>query len=83
VDVAEPNALLIGAKQAETGRGLVLRLWEVSGKPTTAHVRPNHLPLRQATAYDLVEEPREKLKVKDNVIAVPMRGSGLATVVVQ
>jgi alpha-mannosidase len=80
VDIAEPNVLLIGAKQAEDGKALVLRLWEVSGKPTTAHVRLNHLPFRRATACNLVEEPQAKLKVKDNVVAVPLRGSGLSTV---
>ncbi len=83
VDIAEPNVLLIGAKQAEDGKGLVLRLWEVSGQPTTAHVRLNHLPLRRATVCNLVEEPQGKLQVRDNVVTVPIRGSGLSTVVVQ
>ncbi len=83
VDIAEPNVLLIGAKQSEQGAGLVLRLWEVSGRPTTAHVRLDHLPIRRATACNLVEEQLNKLKIKDRVVAVPLRGSGLATVVVQ
>lgn len=83
VDIAEPNVLLIGAKQAEDRQGLVLRLWEVSGKPTTGHVRLNHLPFRRATACNLLEETQGKLKIKDGIIAVPLRGSGLATVVVQ
>jgi hypothetical protein len=83
VEIAEPNVLLIGAKQAEQGSGLVLRLWEVSGQSTTAHVRLNHLPFRRATACNLVEERQGNLKIKNNMIAVPLKGSGLATVVVE
>ncbi|HWQ91337.1 MAG TPA: polysaccharide lyase family protein [Clostridia bacterium] len=83
VQIDEPNVLLIGAKQAENGKGLILRLWETSGKSTTAHVRLNQLPARRASACNLVEEPQGKLKIKGNVLAVPVRGSGLATVLVQ
>jgi hypothetical protein len=83
VDIAEPNVLLIGAKQAEAGGALVLRLWEVSGHAATAHVRLTHLPARKTTACNLVEEPQGPLEIKDHVISVPMRGSGLATVMVQ
>jgi hypothetical protein len=83
ISIDEPGVLVIGAKQADSGKGLVLRLWEVSGKPTTAHVRMNHLSVRTATACTLVEEPQRKLKVKNNTISVPMRGSGLATVLIE
>ena len=50
VDIAESNVLLLAAKQAEVGDGLVLRLWEVSGRPTTAHVRLHHLSARNAVS---------------------------------
>ncbi len=83
ISIDEPGVLLIGAKQADSGTGLVLRLWEVSGKPTTAHIHLNHLPVSTATACNLVEEPQGKLKVKDNTVAVPLRGSGLATVLIK
>jgi hypothetical protein len=83
VSVVEPNVLLIAAKQAESGDALVLRLWEVSGQPTTAHVRLNHLPVHRATACSLVEEPQGSLQIENNVIAVPIRGAGLATVLVR
>lgn len=83
VEIAEPNVLLIGTKQADSGDGLVLRLWEVSGKAATAHLRLRHLPVRVATACNLVEEPQGPLELKNDVIQVPIRGSGLVTVKIQ
>jgi len=83
LEIAEPNVILVGAKQAEEGAGLVLRLWEVSGQPTTAHVRLKSISAKKATACNLVEEPQGALELKDGVIAVPVRGSGLATVLVE
>jgi hypothetical protein len=83
VEVLEPNVLLLGAKQAEAGEALVLRLWEVNGQKTTAHVRLSHWPARKAVACNLVEEPQGPLELTDNVISVPIRGSGLATVMVR
>ncbi len=83
VEIAEPNVLLIGAKQADSGDGLVLRLWEVSGRAVTAHVRLKHLPAQKATACNLVEDPQGSLVVTDNVVQVPVRGSGLATVLIE
>ena len=81
--ILEPNVLLLGAKQAESGDALVLRLWEVSGQGTTAHVRLRHRPAREAVACNLVEEPQGPLPLTDNVISVPIRASGLATVMVR
>jgi alpha-mannosidase len=83
VEIAEPSVLLLGAKRAETGDGLVLRLWETSGQSLTAHLRLNHLPARAAVNCNLVEEPQGELEIKDQVLSVPLRGSGLATVLLQ
>ncbi|MCY3024180.1 MAG: glycosyl hydrolase-related protein, partial [Planctomycetota bacterium] len=83
LEIAEPNVILVGAKQAEEGGALVLRLWELNGQATTAHVRLKNVPAKKATACSLVEDPQEALELKDGVIAVPLRGSGLATVLVE
>jgi alpha-mannosidase len=83
VEIAEPNVLLLAAKQADAGDGLVLRLWETSGRPTTAHLRLNHLPATRAMACNLVEDPEGALHVQEGQIAVPIRGSGLATLKIQ
>jgi hypothetical protein len=81
--IQEPNVLLVGMKQADSGAGLVLRLWEVTGRATTAHVQLPRVPFASARRCSLVEEPRQLLEVRQSVIAVPIRGSGLATVLVQ
>ena len=83
VEVAEPNVLLVAAKQADSGDGLVVRLWEVGGQATTAHVKLPQAKPKKATACSLVEEPQGDLQIKDGTIAVPIRGRGLATVLVQ
>jgi hypothetical protein len=81
--VAEPNVRLVAAKRAETGAGLVLRLWEVGGRATTAHVRLPQMKPTKATACNLVEEPQGALEIEDGAISVPVRGRGLATVLVE
>ena len=83
VEIAEPNVLLLAAKQAEVGDGLVLRLWEVSGRPATAHVRLHHLSVRSAVNCNLVEDSEGTLEVRNGEIAVPIRASGLATLKIQ
>jgi len=83
VSIEEPNVLLVGARQSADGAGLLLRLWEVNGQATTAHVRLGPLQAKKATACNLVEEPQGDLELRDGVIAVPVRASGLATVRVE
>lgn len=61
----------------------MLRLWELTGKATTAHVRLAGPPAKKATACSLVEAPQGELTIQDDVIAVPIRAKGLATVRVE
>jgi hypothetical protein len=82
VEIAEPNVLLIGMKQAEASDALILRLWETTGRPTTAHLRLAHVPIRKATLVNLVEELQGPAEVSESTVAVPIRASGLATVAV-
>jgi hypothetical protein len=81
--VAEPNVRLVAAKRADAGAGLVLRLWEVGGRATTAHVRLPQMKPTKATACNLVEEPQGAPEIEDGAISVPVRGRGLATVLVE
>jgi hypothetical protein len=83
LDIAEPNVLLVGIKRAEADQGLVLRLWEVTGQATSAHVRLPLLPVRKARSASLVEEPEKTLEVRQSTVAVPIRGGGLATVLIE
>ncbi len=81
VSLSEPNVIVIGTKLADKGSGLVLRLWEVSGQATTAHIKlAPQIPAQKAEACNLVEEPSQPLEVRDHTIAVPIRAHGLATV---
>jgi len=84
VSVVEPNVIVVGAKQADEGSALVVRLWELSGQATSAHLRLNrHIPAVNAEACNLVEEHQRSLEIHNGEVAVPIRGHGLATVHVE
>ncbi len=81
VSLAEPNVIVIGTKLADKGTGLVLRLWEVSGQATTAHIKlAPQIPAMKAEACNLMEEPAQPLEVREQTVAIPIRARGLATV---
>jgi hypothetical protein len=81
ISVAEPNVLVTAVKRADDGKALVVRLWELTGQATTAHVQlDRRLPALKAEACNLVEDPSGPLELHDGQLAVPIRGSGLATV---
>ncbi len=81
LSVDEPGVIVVGVKQADEGHALIVRLWETSGRATTAHLRLNQgNAVAKAEACNLVEDVQNPLEVNDRVVAVPIRGSGLATV---
>ena len=81
LSVDEPGVFVVGVKQADEGHALIVRLWETTGQATTAHLRLDHgNPVAKAEACNLVEDVQNPLEVRDHVVAVPIRGSGLATV---
>ena len=76
VSVAEPGVIVISTKQADQGKALVVRLWELSGQPTTAHLHLDpRIPAAKATACNLVEDPEGPLELHDGVVAVPIRAA--------
>ncbi len=84
VSVAEPNVLITTVKRADDGTAFVVRLWELSGKSITAHLRLDpHLRATKAGACNLVEDPSGPLELRDGQLTVPIRGAGLATVRIQ
>jgi hypothetical protein len=83
LQIAQPNVLLAGMKRAEVGDGLVVRLWEVQGRPTAAEVRLPNLAVKKATLSNLVEQPQQPLEIRDSALTVPIWASGLATVVLE
>jgi alpha-mannosidase len=81
IAVAEPNVLLTGVKRSDDGQSLVVRLWELSGRATVAHLRlAPGLRATKAATCNLVEDPGDALSIHDGQLAVPVRGAGLATV---
>ncbi len=83
LQIAQPNVLLVGMKRAEAGDGLVVRLWEVQGQPTAAELRLPNLAVKKATLSNLVEQPQQPLEMHESTVTVPIRASGLATVVLE
>jgi hypothetical protein len=77
ISVAEPNVIVVGTKQADQGSGLIVRLWELSGKPTTAHVRLDpRISATKAEACNLVEDPGQPLKIHvGRIVATERNGS--------
>ncbi len=75
-----PNVLVVGGKQADQGRAVVVRLWESAGQPTTARLRLGTKPPKSAAACNLVEVVQQRLEIGQDGIAVPLRARGLATV---
>jgi alpha-mannosidase len=81
LSVAEPNVMIIGVKPSESGRALIVRLWEMEGKPTAVHLKlDRRLRAAKALACNLAEEPEGELPLGDGVVTAPIPARGLATV---
>jgi hypothetical protein len=81
MSVAEPNVMILGTKQPDEGKGLIVRLWEIGGAATTAHLRLDpHLAGKKAQATSVMEDPQGPLEIQNDTVAVPVRARGVATV---
>jgi alpha-mannosidase len=84
-EVRTPNVMLSGMKKAEDGDALIVRLYEMEGKPTTAQVRlsealcPANAP---AEEVDLVEQSLtvNTARMTDGVLSANIPAFGLVTV---
>lgn len=75
-----PPGALQSLKQAEDGRGIVVRLREVSGTNTEASVSFPDLTVLQARSANLVEQPVCDLNHDGRSVRVPLKADTLATV---
>lgn len=84
-EVLTPNVMLSGMKKAEDSDALILRLYEVEGKATTAEVRlgsalarPNSL----AVETDILEQPltTNTARMNGDVLSVQIPAFGIVTV---
>ena len=82
--VEPDNVMVLTVKQAEDGDGLIVRLFENSGKACTARLTLPAVPFRpqfrRAEECSLVEEPKQRLRLSGGAVEVPLKGFGLATV---
>jgi hypothetical protein len=69
------RAVSLCLKPALDGRGLILRLWEVSGSDEPLGVRLTGFS--RATACDLLERDGAELPLIEGAVALPIRGWGL------
>lgn len=79
----EPDTVQVVAwKQAESGKGRVLRLLETSGNPTEVRVQRPGGTIVRATRCNAVEDDLGELEVdgNGNTLRVPLGGFGLATI---
>jgi len=83
IQIDQPNVIMIGAKQSEVDSSLALRFWELTGKTTRADVHLPLMPMHKATLTNLVEEPRQAVKIDRTIVHVPVDASGLATVLIE
>jgi len=84
VEVLTPNVFLAAVKKAEDGKGVVIRLFEMTGKKTTAKVRVSDLvkPDSKAVETDVLERPVAKstAKMTGDTVSVTVPAYGQATV---
>lgn len=84
VEVLTPNVFLSAIKKAEDGKAVVIRLFEMTGKKTTAKVRISELvkPDSKAVETDILERPLAKstAKMTGDIVSVVVPAYGQSTV---
>lgn len=78
--VEPDNVMLTTIKQADDGKGVIVRLRETGGKATDAKITATLTGLASAARCDLVERSQEALPIVDGAVTVHVPANGLATV---
>ncbi len=80
-DLQPEHVMLLIAKRAEDGDGLIFRLWEATGRPCLANLSLTGLRgTFSAWRCNLMEEDIAPLAVTGQQVQVPMAGFGIETV---
>ncbi|MBI1786369.1 MAG: hypothetical protein HYR60_02310 [Acidobacteria bacterium] len=79
-DIQASHAQVSAFKEAEDGRGYILRLRETAGRPGQARLASPIFPLAAAHLANGVEEDRAALPVEDNRIDIPLQPRAFTTV---
>jgi len=78
--VDKPNVMLTTLKRAEDGAGIIIRLIEMQGEPTTASVTLPHLTVAKATVTNLIEENKGRPVFTEHQVQVDLKAFGIATI---
>ncbi|MBL7184847.1 MAG: hypothetical protein ISS70_00860 [Phycisphaerae bacterium] len=78
--VDKPNVLLTTLKRAENGEGIIIRLIETQGEPTTASVTFPHIAVARATVTSLVEENNSRAVFTEHRVQIDLKAFGIATI---
>jgi alpha-mannosidase len=78
--VDKPNVLLTTLKRAEDGNGVIIRLIETHGRPTTASVALPHVEVTKATLTNLVEEDQGAAVFTEHQVEAKLKAFGIATI---
>jgi len=81
VSVTPQNVHISAVKRAESGTGLVVRMWETHGKPTEAKLVLD-MPFSAAWSATMEEQPIAPLQHARNEIRVPLRGWQISTILI-
>lgn len=77
--VEPANVFLMTVKQAEDGRGLILRLIETEGKPATAVVQLPQVRIRQCSRTNLVEQRDREVPFEPHAVRAEVGPFGIET----
>jgi hypothetical protein len=80
LDLEATNAQVAAFKQAEDGKGYILRLRETTGRDGTAHLRSALFRITSAFLTDGVEENKSPLALKADILEIPLKVNRFSTV---
>jgi alpha-mannosidase len=80
--VSTPNVTVQAVKKAESGKGIIIRLRELSGTKTAATLTLNAGKLKSAYLCNLVEDPQTPLQLAKGKLNVTVPANGLVTLLI-
>ncbi len=81
--VDKDNVLVSTMKQAEDGKGVIIRLIETEGKETSVTVTVPHTTIENAMLTNLVEEDKVKVVFTPHSVKAQMSAFGITTIRIQ
>ncbi|MBN1488433.1 MAG: hypothetical protein JXA69_00825 [Phycisphaerae bacterium] len=79
--VVEPaNVQLTTVKPADDGKGLIVRVREIAGQPTTATIDVNFAHIAKAAQCDLVERVQKAVPLNSGKVSIQLGANAMATI---